>query len=37
MLHIEAVFPLDEERDALTLSEAGRSRGRGQIMLKLAD
>jgi len=34
MLHIEAVFPPDEERDALTLSEAGR--GRGKIMLKLA-
>ena len=33
--HIEAVFPLDEVRNALALSEAGRSRGK--IVLSVAD
>jgi NADPH:quinone reductase-like Zn-dependent oxidoreductase len=35
MPRIEAVFPLDEVRYALALSEAGRARGR--IVLKVAD
>ena len=33
--HIEAAFPLDDARQALALSEAGRARGK--IVLRMAD